>query len=129
MKEVKQTIPRQPSVEINPYAVLAAVLFNINKTELVKVKPDDASPEVEMEVRSVGVETEDDACICVIPIEKILHYMQHPHSFRLRVEDGHAILSFEKQSEIKQALFAANGQKLISQEDSPAIKRLREKLI
>lgn len=121
---MKQTVPPPKTVEINPYAVLAAILFNINKTENVQVQADDSSEPIEMEVRSVGVEAEGDACVCIIPIEKVLHYMQVPHSFRLKIEDGHAIISFEKQSEIKQALYAANGQKLISQEDSPAIKNL-----
>ena len=77
-------------------AILAAILFNINKTELVKVKPDDASPEVEILSQCVGIEQEEDALVCVIPMEKIAKFACIPYRFQFKVDEGHAIISFEK---------------------------------
>lgn len=105
--------------------VLCGILFNLNKREKVKIKPDDASPEIEIEVTPVGVLSEDDALVCVIPYEKVLKYSQVPYDIKIQAQDGHLILSIEKQHN-KSSLFTAHGEKIVN--DSPVIQRLLSKL-
>lgn len=114
-------------IEITPYAILAAVLFNINKTEKAKVKPDDSEDEIEIDVRTVGVETEKDASVCIMPMEKIMHYATIPYDYKVRVQDGHLIVSFERRNEIKAHIYGANGKQVST--ESPAIKRLLDRMV
>lgn len=114
-------------IEITPYAILAAVLFNVNKTEKIKVKPDDGDEEVDVEVRSIGLETEKDALVCIMPMEKLMHYATVPYDYKVRVRDGHAIVSFEKRNEVKAHIYGTNGKVL--QSESPAVKRLLDRMV
>lgn len=86
--------PPQQGIKVE--AILAAILFNINKRELIKIKPDDTSPEVEMLTQCVGIEQEEDALVCIIPIEKVAKFACIPYKVATKVESGHLILSFEK---------------------------------
>lgn len=112
--------------QINPYVVLAAILFNLNKTKKVMIKPDDASPEIEVELGCVGVQTEEDiATVCVFPMEEFIKFQSIPYDFSMRVDNGHVIISFEKHYK-KTALFTANGEAIATK--SPVIERLLTKL-
>lgn len=115
----------QKQGEIKLEAVLSAILFYLGTTEKIKVKPDDASPEIEIEVTPVGIMKEDEALVCVIPVEKVFKYASIPYEFKVIAKDGHLIIAIEKQYN-KTALYTANGQRAVT--SSPTIDRLLTKL-
>lgn len=86
--------PQQAAVKVE--AILAAILFNINKTETIKVQPDDASPPVDMLTQCVGIEQEGDALVCVIPMEKVAKFACIPYKVSTKVDNGHLLICFEK---------------------------------
>ena len=71
------------------------------------------------------MEEEEDALLCIMPIEKLIYFMQVNYNFKFRLDDGHAIFTFEKQSAVP-TLVNANGEQLSG--DSPAIQRLMERI-
>lgn len=112
-------------VEINPLALLAAVLFNAGKTEKIKVKPDDGGEEIEVDSACIGIEEEGDALVCILTVDKLMHFMQTAYDFKFRINNGMAILSFEKQ-EAAPTLLNANGQKIAT--ESEVVQKLMERL-
>ena len=115
----------EQQIQITPYAILAAILFNLDKTETVKVKPDDQQDEIEVLSDCVGLVVQDEALVCMIRMDKIMHFATSTYNFQFKVEDGHAIISFDKASPAP-TLVAANGQAIIH--ESPLIKELTERL-
>lgn len=106
-------------------ALLAAILFNINKAELVKIKPDDASPEVEVLSQCVGIEQEEDALVCVIPLEKVAKYATIPYTFQVKPDSGHLVIMIEKARPLS-GLVTSTGQKIGT--ESAVIHNLIRKL-
>ena len=117
---------KQQQVQITPVAILAAILFNLNKTETIKVPVDDSVEEVEVQAPCVGIEQTDEAIVCIIPMDKIIHFAINSYDFQFRVEQGIAVVSFEKHVFTGADLYAANGSKVAKQ--SEVIKELLEKL-
>lgn len=115
----------QQQFQINPFAILAAVLFHINDIEPIMLKMDDSEEEKEVQANVVAIEKEDNAVLCILPMEKILKYAQAPYDFKFDVRNGHGILFFEKQYN-KTPIYSHNGQQVTSK--SIAFQRLLEKL-
>lgn len=121
-------IPRtpQPSMQLSPFAMLAAVLFNLNKTTTIKVKPDDSQEEVDVQARIVGIQVDgDDAAICVMPLESVIHFMQFPYDVKVKVDNGHVLISFEKQSDAP-TILTQDGNKIALESDK--IDKLLERM-
>lgn len=114
-------------VNISPFAILAAILFNINESEDMTVTPDDSTESQQMAVEIVSIAKEKDAVVCVLPLSKIIKYAQTPYTFQLRSENGQAIISFEKQdSPVVTTLVAPDGQPIGNKSDT--VVKLLEKL-
>lgn len=87
---------QHPPGAIRIEAILAAILFNINEHEVIKVKPDDASPEVDMVTSCVGIEKDGEALVCVIPVEKVAKFACLPYKVSTKIDNGHLLICFEK---------------------------------
>lgn len=111
-------------IGISPLAILAAVLFNYGKAEKVKVKMDDSEDEKDILVESIGVESDGEAAVCCIPLEKVMKYATQNYNFKFKVADGEIRLSCEKQYN-RTPIYAANGQAV--ERESPVIEKLFEK--
>ena len=90
-------------------AILAAILFNINKSEKIKVKPDDAADEIELETTPVAIAREGDSVVCVFPMERVVKYATQPHDIKIMFQDGHVIVAVEPHVN-RPTLYTANGQ-------------------
>lgn len=92
------------NVELNPFAILSAVLFHGNDTRKVTIKPDDASPEQEIEIPVVGLQQRGEAIVCTIPLSKIIHFQKTQYNISIQIvspkdpDKGEpvAVLVFEK---------------------------------
>lgn len=115
----------QQQIQITPYAILAAILFNLDKTETVKVKADDQAEDIEVLSNCVGLAVQDDALVCMLRMDKIMHFATSTYNFQFKIEDGHAVISFEKATPAP-TLLAANGAPIA--QESPLIKELTERL-
>jgi hypothetical protein len=120
-------IANQGQVQITPYAILAAVLFNINKPEEVEIPADDGGEPIKVMAESIAIESEGDALVCVIPIEKVLHFAQTVYDCKVRIDNanGAMFVTFEQKKD-GGGLVAANGQPIATQ--SFAINKLMERL-
>lgn len=110
-------------LNINPLAVLAAVIFNIGKTEEIDIKCDDSEEPKKMLTKIVGTATEEEAAVCVLPMAKIVKYAATPYTFKFRVDGNTAVISFEK-ADITSQILAPNG-KQISTESEKITKLLQ----
>lgn len=115
---------QKPTLNINPLAVLAAVVFNIGKIEEVEIKCDDSETPKKMLSKIIATATEDEAAVCVLPMDRIVKYAATPYTFKFRVEGDTAVISFEKAS-ITTQILAPNG-KQISTESEKVIKLLQQ---
>lgn len=120
MNQEKQTL------NISPWAILAAVLFHARSTVPVMVKPDDASPEVEIQASLIGIEQTEDALVCMLPLELVTHFASQMYDAQFIVNGNTAILSFEKHIYTGADLYSANGTKVPKKSD--VIQGLIEKL-
>lgn len=116
---------QQQQMNINPLSILAAILFNYNKSEIIKIKPDDASPEVEVEALCLSIEQEGEAIVCAIAADKVLKYNMTPYDFKMRGDKGYFVISFEKQTPAP-VLLTATGQKM--QSESDVVQKLIERM-
>lgn len=86
----------QQKVEISPYAILAAALFNLDRTRMVKVKADDTGEESEIEVNRVGIEKEGNALIMAMHLGDVLHFAHTPYDVKTIINGEHIVMTFEK---------------------------------
>lgn len=101
-------------VQLTPYAILAAILFNLNKQEPVSVVPDDGSADpVEVLSDVIGIEAEGDAIVCVIPADKVMHFANHTYDCQVLGKDGHLFVTFERRKD-GGGLLTADGKRAIS---------------
>lgn len=115
-------------VQITPYAILAAILFNLDKTEQAKVKADDSGEDVTIDAPVVSVECEGDALVCAIPTDKVAHFAETVYDCKIMSKSGHMLISFERRKDGGGiALVAANG-KPIAPQNSAAINKLLERM-
>lgn len=113
-------------IEINPMAILAAVLFNLGKTETVKVKPDDSPIEMQTVRQVVGIESQDDSLVCKLAMDKIMYYMvENPTEIKVKIHEGYLTLMFEKATPAARIL-NTNGQVIGG--ESEVLKQLEERL-
>lgn len=118
--------PQQAGVQIKTQAILAAILFNLGKTEKVKITPDDGSgKEIEVESAIVGLESKDDALVCVIPMDRVYHFATTPYEAVTMVQGDMVIVTFEKQKPASRIL-TATGRPVAHQSDT--IKELLARL-
>lgn len=126
----------EQQVQITTTAMLAALLFNAHKKQVVTIKPDDASPEVRQEVPMIGIELQKngDAVICTVPLKEIMHFALVPYEMQFQVirpkEDTNdkrsvAVIVFEKQ-QVKAAILATNGKPI--QRESEVMKSALERI-
>lgn len=121
MQNQKTNVP-----QINPFAILAAVIFNLDKSERVKIKADDSAEEIEIDLKIVGAAQEEDAALVCIPIEKVAQFQKTPHDVTMHLENGHLIVMFKKAG-FASALLNMDGKKIAPQNDQ-TMNRLMEKL-
>jgi hypothetical protein len=119
--------PQARQIEINPLAVLSAILFNLDKTEHVKFKPDDSQDEVELDLKIVGTAIEDGAALCVIPLEKVAYYQNENYAVRFQVEQGTLMIMIQKAPKVS-ALVDASGKYIPQQQDAQLMEKLVQKL-
>jgi hypothetical protein len=114
-------------VQIRTEALLAAILFNVDKTEEVEIRQDDSAESRKVACHIVGIETEGDACVCVVPLEKVLHFAQTTYDFRVRIDNkaGMAVIELERRKD-GGGILTATGKPVVTQ--SPAIRRCMERL-
>lgn len=113
------------SIPISHLALLATVLFNVNKTQEIELPMDDSKEVKKVQARIMGLVSEGEAVVAVIPMAKILKYAANPYTFKMRVELEHAIISFEKQ-ENHTTILNANGAQVST--ESETIQKLLERI-
>lgn len=118
-------VSKPATININPLAVLAAVVFNIGKTDEIEIKCDDSERPKKMLVKPLATATEEEAAVCILPMEKIIKYAATPYTFKFRVEGDTAIVSFEKAS-ITTQILAPNGKQIST--ESEVISKLLQQL-
>lgn len=111
--------------EISPYALLAAVLFGATETMTIPRKADDSDEIINEEVPVVNVDREEDALVCVMPLERVLHFATTVYDFRFAAQNGVATITIERRHEAPR-LYKANGQKAVVM--SPQIERILERM-
>jgi len=98
------------NMKITPAAMLAAVLFNADKSRKVRVQAADSAEQIDTEEPIVKIQHIDDAVVCSLPMERVLHFALQPYSLQFQVVRGVsadgtttteeiAIMTFEKQPE------------------------------
>lgn len=117
-------ISQPTTININPLAVLAAVVFNIGKVEEVPIKCDDSAEPKKMLAKVLATASEEETGVCVLPMAKIVKYAATPYTFKFRVEGDTAIISFEK-ADITSQILAPNG-KQISRESEKVSELLKQ---
>lgn len=100
--------PQQTTPQISPFAILAGILFNINKAEKITVQPDDSSEPVEIMTRCVGLESDGDALVCILPVEKVMHFAENVYDCNVKIDAGHMLVCFEKRQNTP-TIYTADG--------------------
>ncbi len=103
-----------PQLQITPHAILAAVLFYGRKQETLKVVPDDSTQEVEVVTDCVNIESDGDALVALIGMDKILEFATQVYDFRAQIDGPVMLISFEKRAETS-GLVSAGGQAIVPQ--------------
>lgn len=116
----------------SPFAILAGILFNLDKNIRTKVKPDDAAEEVDVDLPVVNIEERDGALVCVLPLGAVSHFSENPYDTRIMIEQdpinpskGRVIIAFAPKTETSN-LFSVNGHKFTS--GNSALDQLMAKL-
>lgn len=100
-------------LNLNPLALIAALLFNLDQTRKLKIKPDNTAIPVEVEQPMIQLAKKEGALLCKFPLEKLVHFQHFPHNVQIKIEDGDVILFIER-IDNSSGLVNANGQKIIS---------------
>lgn len=116
--EQAQQNPQQ--MQLNPLAVLAAVLMNHGKTDKIKFKPDDSAEEVELEASMVGIANNDEGALCIIPFAKLAECQMNPYVVRFQA-DSSSLIIFVTKPGTQSGLLGASGQVLINEQKTQAI--------
>ena len=116
----------QEQLNITPYAILAAVLFYSGKTEVLKVKPDDTSQEVEVTANIISIESDNDACVCMIPMDKVIKFAMQVFDCKVQIDGAVMLITFEKRAATS-GLVTATGQQILpkSEKIQELISRLK----
>lgn len=112
--------------QLNPIAILAAVIENIGKTQEVEIPMDDSAETQTITAKTLGTAQEPNAMVCLVPLASIMKYNNTPYAFQIRVQDGAAVLFFEKQ-DTHTPLLNSLGQKITASK-SDTLERLLEKV-
>lgn len=109
MERAAESKPQLSPGQVSPYALMAAILFHVGSTEKICAKDAETGEDIEAEVCPVGIEREKGALVCVVDVEKIIHFCTNHYDYKLRYENGHAVISFEKRSPERTVLLDASG--------------------
>lgn len=116
---------QQKQHDISPIALLAAVLFGATETMTIPRKVDDSDEIVEEEIPVLNVEREENALVCVLPLERVLHFATTIYDFRFAAANGVATITIERRAEHPR-LYQPNGQRAVVM--SPQIERILERM-
>ena len=105
---------KEQQIQISPYAVLAAVLFNVGKTEVLRIKPDDSTQEFDVTADIISIEREGDAAVCLIPMERIIQFASQVYDCKMSVDGAVMLVTFEKRAQTS-GLVTATGQEIVPQ--------------
>ncbi len=106
----------QMNIQITPLSMLAAVLFNADKVQKTMVTPHDSDKEMEIASPVVDIRYIDDGVVCLLPLEKIMHFALNAYAMEFRVirpngdmtdERAMGVITFEKREE--SSLLSAEG--------------------
>lgn len=118
---------QQPPMQINPIAIIAAIVYNMHKTEQLEVEDFDGSGKELIDIPVITIEQEGDSCICVMPMTLLEHFQSVPHDVAFGVQEGNLLIRFSK-AQANITLLAANGQKVVSPSQAEEINKLMERV-
>lgn len=101
-------------MNLNPAALLAAVLYHANETRQVKIKLSDSGEEKIIQVPQVEIKKEGDALMCIMPLPLVTFFAGTPYNMHFATvnkpdtNEMLAVIGFEKGSKAP-TLVAANG--------------------
>ena len=104
-------------MNVNPYALLAAIISHMGETITQKVRADDAAKDINAELPAIDIRKEGDTFLCAMPLKFIEHFMkiQYEMTFEiLQHTDGDTIgvIGFQKTDEAPR-LLTADGKTII----------------
>lgn len=108
-------------MEINPFAILAAVLANLDQTRKAKIMPDDGTKEeIEIDAPVISLAKNEDVILCRFPMEKLAEAQMYPYDVKISIENGAVTIYFQKASK-SSGILDSQGQKVISENVKPLV--------
>lgn len=122
-------------LEINPIAILAAILFRAKDVAKVSVQHDDSKEATEVLVPFVQIEKEGTNVICSVPFRDVINFATIPYSFAFKIvkpapdapdSEAVAVISFSK-VETNTTIVSASGKPIVT--GNPTMDKLMERLM